>query len=271
MNINLFKMELYRYKNSMFIWLSLICGLIILDMALYEIFLKEGIIKSIEPVLKQPFIAPMLQGFGLEISKLSNVLGFYVIRNTPLILLLTGMFSILTAISLFANEEFEKTAEFLYTKPMTRTEIFISKASAVVTLIIVMNIISVLVGFASLEAFKTQDYSRNAFFIHSIYGLFTSLTFASMGFAFSSIAKRGRGLFAMSVGIVMGTYFLDIISKITKSTAFIGYISPFNYVDNNVLVDNYTLNPINSIIYISVILILTAFSFRSFLKKDILN
>ncbi len=271
MNYNLFKMELYRYKNSMLIWLVLICGLIILDMALYDIFLKEGMLKNLEPILNQPFLAPMLKGFGMEIEKLSNILGFYVIRNTPLILLLTGMFSILTAVSLFANEEFEKTAEFLYTRPMTRTEIFGAKVLACITLIFIMNTVAVLTGFISLEIFKTEDYEKTPFFIHSIYGFLTSLTFASIGLVISALAKRGRGLFALSVAIVMGTYFLDLISKVSDSTAYIGYISPFHFVDNDILVPDYTLNMLYTGIFIAAILILTLFSYLYFLKKDILN
>lgn len=271
MNRNLFFMEFSRYRNSMLIWTTLVSILIIVDLALFQIFLKEGIIKSIEPIINQPFLAPMMKGFGLEIQKLTNILGFYVIRNTPLILLLTGIFAILTSISLFANEEYEKTAEFLYTKPLTRSQIFISKVLSAFLLILLMNIFTILVGYFSLEIFKNQDYNKQSFFLHSIYGLFTSFTFASIGFTFASIAKRGRGLFALSVGIVMGAYFLDLMSKIAKSTEFIGYISPFFYVDNNILVENFTLNMQNSLIFISTITILTLFSYFKFLKKDFLN
>ncbi len=271
MNGNLFRMEFARYRNSMLIWTALVSILIIIDLALFQIFLKEGIIKSIEPIINQPLLAPMMKGFGLEIQKLTNILGFYVIRNTPLILLITGIFSILTSISLFANEEYEKTAEFLYTKPLTRSEIFASKVFAVVSLILIMNIITIAVGYFSLEIFKNQDYNKQSFFIHSIYGLFTSFTFAGFGLAFASVAKRGRGLFALSVGIVMGAYFLDLMSKVAKSTEFIGYISPFFYVDNNILVNDYTLNSNNTLIFISAILVLTLFSYRKFLKKDILS
>jgi ABC-2 type transport system permease protein len=255
----------------MFIWLALICGLIVLNMALFEIFLEEGILKNLEPLLNQPFLAPMLKGFGLEIEKLSNILGFYVIRNSPLIILLTGMFSILTSISLFANEEFEKTAEFLYTRPITRSEIFVSKVLACITLIFIMNTVAVLTGYISLEIFKTEDYEKTPFFIHSIYGFLTSLTFASIGFVISAVAKRGRGLFALSVAIVMGTYFLDLISKVSESTAYIGFISPFHYVDNDILVPDYTLNMLNTGIFVAIVLFLTLFSYLYFLKKDILN
>jgi ABC-2 type transport system permease protein len=255
----------------MLIWTALICGLIILDMALFQAFLNEGMFKSLEPVLNNPLLAPMLKGFGLEIEKLSDILGFYVIRNTPLILLLSGMFSILTSSSIFANEEYDKTAEFLYTRPITRTEIFISKVSACYILIIGIYIATLLTGYISLELFKTQDYNRASFFTHSIYGIFTSLSFASIGFLLSSFVKRGRGLFALSVGIVLGSYFLDLISKISESTKFIGYLSPFSYVDNNILVPDFSLSLINVTIFLITIIVLTTGSFLVFLRKDILN
>jgi|GEM_PF-4474839 len=61
MNYNLFKMELYRYKNSMLIWLTLICGLIVLNMALFEIFLEEGILKNIEPLFQSTLFSANAQ------------------------------------------------------------------------------------------------------------------------------------------------------------------------------------------------------------------
>jgi ABC-2 type transport system permease protein len=75
----------------------------------------------------------------------------------------------------------------------------------------------------------------------------------------------------MSIGIVLGTYFLDIISKITQKAEYIGFISPFKYVDTDVLVVNYSLNPNNVLFFLLVTVILTLLSVKLFLRKDILN
>ena len=264
-------MEIKRFKLSMLIWTIVLCSFIMLDMAFYQVFLKEGMFDKIKPILNSPIMAPMVKGFGVEFEKLTNVLGFYVIRNVPIIMLLTGIFSILNGTTIFANEEFEKTAEFLYTKPLTRTDIFISKSLTCFTLTTIINICVVIIGFVSLEIFKNSEYSRTTYFIHTIFGFLFSYLFAAAGFTLAVIAKRGRGLFPISVGIVLGTYFLDLISKTTKSAEFLGYISPFEYVDTNVLVSNYYIHTSNLLFFLLTTLILFIISFRIFLKKDILN
>jgi len=270
-NLNLYKMELSRFRGSMLVWAWAVGILIIIDMALFQVFLKEGMIDKIKPFMESPMMGPMMKGFGLDIQKLSDILGFYVIRNTPLILLLVGMFAVLTSNSIFANEEYEKTAEFLYTRPLTRLEIFLSKALACFTHIAIINVIIIIVGFVSLEIFKTQPYSHSTFFFFFFYGFLSAFIFTAIGFLIGLIPKRGRGTTALSVGIVMGTYFLDIISKVSKDSEFIGYISPFRYVDTNVLVDGYSLNPLNVTFFLAVTVVLTSLSLVIFTRKDILN
>jgi len=112
----------------------------------------------------------ILNAFGASIDQLSNVLGFYATRNAVFIMLLGSIFSIMLAAKTLSREEREKTAEFLLTKPITRTEVVGSKLAAYFSYLVLLNIVMVVVGYISLESFKGEsEYSLSTYLIHAFY------------------------------------------------------------------------------------------------------
>lgn len=68
----------------------------------------------------------------------------------------------------------------------------------------------------------------------------------------------------------MGGYFLDVLSKVTKSAAGIGYLSPFRFVDSGVLQPGYRFAWWRVLYFVGVSFVLFALSFLVYKKKDIL-
>jgi putative exporter of polyketide antibiotics len=64
-------------------------------------------------------------------------------------------------------------------------------------------------------------------------------------------------------------YFIYTLSKITEKAASLGYISPFRYVDVNVLGPDYKLWSWNLLYFVGISLVLTVISFRLYKRKDI--
>jgi ABC-type transport system involved in multi-copper enzyme maturation permease subunit len=56
------------------------------------------------------------------------------------------------------------------------------------------------------------------------------LFFACLGFFLPTVLKPKTNFMGISVGIVFGGYLLSALSKISSSTEWIGYFSPFNYI-----------------------------------------
>jgi ABC-2 type transport system permease protein len=60
-------------------------------------------------------------------SDLLSVLGFYSVNNIIYMMVLGSIFAIVLSSNILLKEEYNKTAEYLLTRPLTRTEIFFSK------------------------------------------------------------------------------------------------------------------------------------------------
>jgi ABC-2 type transport system permease protein len=270
-NTNLYFRELKRYRNFFLAWGISISVLIMMELAFYHIFMNEDLAKMMATFLENPFIKNMMTAFGTNLSVLTNALGYYAIRSAIYILLLGTFFSIMLAGKILAREEHEKTAEFLLAKPVTRLEVVWSKLGAFLTYLFLLSVMILFSGSISLEIFKGESvYRLSAFFVHSFYFFLLMLTFGAIGLFLSLLIKRGRPITNISIGLVFGGYLIDVLSKATQSASKFGYISPFKFMDSEVLRPDYCLEWWRVLYFLGISFVLIALTFIVYRKKDIL-
>jgi ABC-2 type transport system permease protein len=268
---NIFRKEIRLNRNSFFVWSATVSIVILLGMAFYPVLMEEQMLEQLTGFFENPFMKGILTAFGASIEVLTNILGFYSTRNAIFIMLLGGFFSILLAGKILAKEEREKSAEFLLAKPVTRSEIVWSKLFAYLTYLVLFNTFVLFAGLISLEIFKGKsDYSLAAFLIHTVYTFFLMLIFGAIGLYLSLWLKRGRSISNLSIGIIVGAYFVDAISKITPSVDKIGYLSPFKFVDSEVLRPGYGFEWWRILYFLGISVLLFVLTFVKYRKKDIL-
>jgi ABC-2 type transport system permease protein len=122
MNRNLFSMEMKRNLISLVSWAILISFLIVLTMSVFRTFVdnQSKILGMINLVPKG-----VLQFKGISsFDELFSVLGFYAVNNTIYMMVLGSIFAMVLSSNILLKEEYNKTAEYLLTRPLTRSEIF---------------------------------------------------------------------------------------------------------------------------------------------------
>lgn len=268
---NIYRMEIKRYRGALIAWCLSICALIVMGMAFFPVMVDEDIMKQITAFFENAFMKNLMAAFGASVDNLTNVLGFYTTRNAMFIMLLGSFFSIMLAGKILAREEHDKTAEFLISRPVTRIEILGSKLAAYLTCLLALNAATVLVGFLSIELFKGEsEYRISAFLIHSFYSFLLMLSFGAIGLFLSLLIKRGRPTTGICIGIVVGGYFFDSLSRITPAADWIGYLSPFKFLDSGVMRPDYGLEWWRVLYFTAASLLLFGLTFWIYRKKDIL-
>jgi ABC-2 type transport system permease protein len=267
MNRNLFLKELQRNVSSLIIWMIIISLLITLTMSVYHTFLENQ-----SKVLGMMSLVPKgaLQFKGISnFSDLFSTLGFYAVNNIIYMMVLGSIFSIVLSSNILLKEEYNKTAEYLLTRPLTRSEIFFSKLAVVFLYVFILNLVTVLVGFICIEIVKTGSFSIRVFLILSLYTLLLNLLFAAIGLFFSTLVKRPKPITTFSIGLVLIFYFIYTFSKITESAAKIGFLSPFKFVNVDVVNPAYKLEFLNLLYFIGITLLLIWLSHMFYNRKDI--
>jgi ABC-2 type transport system permease protein len=267
MNQNLFRKEFRRNLLSLVIWTGIICILVIFTMSLYHTFTQNR--KQIMGLLV--FIPDAILKFrGVSnMEDIFSVLGYYSANNIVYMLLLGSIYSIVLSFNILLKEEYGKTAEYLLTKPVSRTEIISTKLLVVIVNILLLNIITSVAGYLSMNAVKTTPFNTGSFFILCIYTLFLNLLFAAAGLFLSVLIRRARPSTTMAIGLVLVCYFLYNISKIADSAKMLGYLSPFSYVKVDVLDKNYGLDPSHVVYFLGISVCLFVASFLLYKRKDI--
>jgi ABC-2 type transport system permease protein len=267
MNRNLFLKEMRKNALSLIAWMIAITLLISLTMAVYRTFVENQ-----SKILGMMSLVPKgaLQFKGISnFNDLISVLGFYSVNNIIYMMVLGSIFSIVLASNILLKEEYNKTAEYLLTRPLTRSEIFFSKLAVILLCVFLLNLVTALAGFICMELVKTGPFSIRAFLILSLNTLLLNLLFGAIGLFLSTLVKRPKPITTFSIGLVLFFYFIYTLSKITESAAKIGYLSPFKFVNMDAINPEYKLDFWQFLYFIGISLLLIGLSYRLYNRKDI--
>lgn len=260
-------MELKKNLLSLIVWTVVISLLISLTMSVYTTFVENQ-----SDIMGMMNLVPKgaLQFKGISnFEDLLSVLGFYAANNVIYMMLLGSIFATVLGSNILLKEEYNKTAEYLLTRPLTRSEIYFSKLCVLLLYVFIINLVTSMTGLLCMNIVQEESFSIKAFFILSLYTLLLNILFGAIGLFISVMVKRPKPITTFSIGLVLIFYFIYTLSKITESAEKIGYLSPFKFVSTDAINPDYTLNLLNLIYFIGISLFLIILSHRLYRRKDI--
>ena len=267
LNRNLFIREVKSNAFNLLLWMMVISALIAVTMSVYPTFLSNQ-----SKVMGMLGLIPKeaLQFKGItNVADLTSVLGFYEANNVIYMMVLGSIFAMVLSCNILLKEEYNKTAEYLLTRPVTRGEIFFTKLSVLFFYVFALNLVTTLIGFISMKFVEQSSFSAKAFMILSLYTLLLNVLFGAAGLFISVLGKRPRPITTLGIALVLVLYFVFTLSKITESASKIGYLSPFKYVRTDVMNKSYGLDLWHLLYFGGISFLLIAAAFRIYRRKDI--
>ncbi len=261
--MNIFLHELKSYRKSAFIWALSMAALSVMYIFIFiglgkDIAEFQGIIDKLPDMVKK-----LLSVYTDTLSTLEGFYSFVFVY----ILLCGAIQAMNLGVSIISKEIREKTADFLLTKPVARTEIMTSKLAAAVVSLIITNAIYVALTLTSTLAVKTE-FSIKILLMISATLIFIQLIFMALGVVIAVLAGKIRSVIAISLSTVFGFFILNMFGSVIGEKA-IRYITPFKYFDFGYIVKNSAYELSYIIIGTAFILITVAASYMIYTKKDI--
>lgn len=262
--MNIFLHELKSYRKSTIIWSISLAALVILFLSLFP-----ALTKDIEEVKKlmEGFPEAVRNGMGIVFDNFGTIPGYYAFPIS-FVILIGAIQAMILGTSIVSKEVREKTVDFLLTKPVTRVQILTSKVLAVVTSLVITNVIYNISATLMANAVKKDDYSFKIFFMISITLLFVQLIFMSLGIMISVIVPKIKSAVPISLGTVFAFYFLSFLST-TASDDALRYLTPFKYFDPSYIVKNSAYEVRFVVISLVFIVASITASYVIYCKKDI--
>ncbi|MCR9172443.1 MAG: ABC transporter permease [bacterium] len=265
MNWNLYFTEVKRNRKNLITWTLIAVGFTALVVSIFPTMEDMG--QDLAELMSKlpPEIA---KAMGMDAETWTNILGFYSTYYGIYIILLVGIFCMSTGATIVSKEERDRTSEFLLTRPLSRKQIFNEKMLAMLSLTFIIFTIQTIVATTLVFIFGS-NVNWSAFATMHIHGLILILFFTCLGVLISFFFQPKKNFMGMVVGIIFGSYFLNAVSRTAESIEWLGYFSPFHYLDFDPLNPEYSANWIGMAVMVVISAGFLFAAFRLFEKKDI--
>lgn len=262
--MNIIKRELRSNLKSTIIWSASMIFLVFVWMIEYESFANNPQINDLLDSMPQG----LLEALGMGNMTLSSLGGFIGAIGLYLYLLL-GIQAVLLGSSIIAKEERDRTAEYLFTLPVSRKQVIKSKLLAAIINLIILNLVTLAITIVS-----SMNYEKDQGFYKFIGLLFLSIfmvqmIFLSIGMLVASINKNHKKSGNISVTILMVTFIISSLINIVDKLDFLKYITPFKYFDADLLLYEARMEPVFIILSILIIAAGIGGSFIFYPKRDL--
>jgi len=262
--MNIFLHELKAYWKSTLIWTFSLGAMALIFFGLYPSFSKD--IEQFKSML-EGYPEAIRRGMGISLDNFGSILGYYAFPFT-FILLIGAIQAMNLGTSIVSKEVRDKTADFLLTKPITRTRILTGKIMAVVTSLAITNVVYVSIASLIASAVKNEDFSLKLFIMISLSLFFVQLIFMSLGIILSVLLPRIKSVLPISLATVFLFYFLSFLSSNTADDK-LRFVTPFKYFDPVRIVETNTYEPLFLMITVVFIVSTLTASYLIYIKKDI--
>ena len=114
------------------------------------------------------------------------------------------------------------------------------------------------------------DSDFNRFLALSMLALFIiQMVFLAVGFFLGCSMKQYKRAGAVAIAVLLGTYFLSIISGMHENLEFLAFLSPFTYFDPVVILNESTIDVAYVLLSLGIIAVLVTGGYITYARRDL--
>jgi ABC-2 type transport system permease protein len=265
MSATIYRHEFLSRLTSMIIWSVAVLAIVVLFFSLYPGFAAQTEVIS---QMWAKFPPALRAAFNMDKLDITSVLGFYgfLLMFVQLCLAIqAGNYGF----GLVSIEENEMTADFLLTKPVSRSQVLISKLLAALSSMFLTTLVAWAGTLIAITLYiGGRTYDQTTLFLLMISLPIFQVFFLSVGLAVSLIVKRVRSVTPYSLALGFGTYVLAAFSGVLGEVK-LELITPFKHFDPAYIVQHGALDTPLVLLDVAVTLIALAFSYWLYIRRDI--
>ncbi len=265
MSATIFNYEFRARLRSVIIWSIGIGILVVFFSSIFQSFAQQAALVN---ELLSKFPPELLAAFGLGSIDLTSLLG-YLSFLFIFVQLCLAIQASNYGFGLVSVEENELTADFLMTKPVSRSQVLTSKLLAVLSSLLITDVIVWVVTLLCIVIFSGgASYNRGTLALLFASMIIFQLVFLALGLVISLLVRRVRSVTPYGLGLAFGMYIINGFSGMLGDVK-LEYITPFKHLDPMNIVQNNGYNPSLVLLDAAVIVICVALSYWLYLRRDI--
>lgn len=218
----IYKHEIKLLYKTFLIWTLAVGGMCFVCILLFNSMKEEmeGMAESFSQM------GAFADAFGMSQLSIATLAGFYATEVGTVHSLGGAMFAAIISTVMLSKEEDGHTSEFLFTLPIAREKVITSKLLAILSNVVMFNVISVGAYFLGIVILG-EDISYERFFLYHGMQLLMHLEVAGICFGLSAFMKKNK--LGLGLGIVMIFYAFDLMARMIPDLKYYKLLTPFSY------------------------------------------
>jgi len=262
--MNIFLRELKANLKSLLVWGGIVILFVSIGIAKFSAY--EGNPEMLAILDQMP--PGLLAAFNFDAFNLTTITGFFGVMFTYFALLLS-ISAAMWGSDIISKEERDRTVEFTLALPVPRSRLVTAKTLAAAVNCIGLLIITWGVFLANVAKYH-PDSQFYAFMSLCMLALFIlQMIFLAVGVFLGCAMKHYRRVNSVAVSLLLGTYFLSIVSGLNKDLGFLRYSSPFTYFDPAALLHESKIDVTFVWLSAGIIVVCMVGAYVSYSKRDL--
>lgn len=262
--MNIFVRELKANLKSLLIWGVIVILFVTIGISKFSAYYGNPEMLAILDAMP----AALVSAFNFRAFNLTTISGFYGVMFTYFALLLS-IAAAMWGSDIISKEERDKTVEFALTLPVTRSLLVTAKTLAALVNCIGLLLITWGASLVSAAQYQPDSEFYNFLSLCMLAIFIMQLTFLAIGIFLGCAMKQYKRASSVAVSLLLGTYFLSIISGLNENLEFLKYFSPFKYFDAGVLLHESTIDLGFVWLSLAIILVSMVGAYLTYARRDL--
>lgn len=251
----------FEFKNNLKFILAWTLAIIVVTGVFISFYpLVSNDIDSFAEIMKN-YPAAIQKMFGFNPDLLTDILGYYSSFAFTFVLLFSAICASILGFSILSKDLINKSAEFLYAKPIKRSMIVIYKALSGLLLIMFLNMFVLLINYSMLSMIGSFDML--SYLLVTLVIFFIQVSFYSISLFISHFMKVKS-----SIATGLGVTFMFYIGGVALSNDFRAVI-PFKYFNMLDIINNKTYDLFYVLLVFMLFLVSVITGILVYNKKDL--
>lgn len=243
--MNVFWHELRGRRKGQIGWMVAIIVFMLLSVVKFDSLTQDA---AASQELLQQFPATVQAIFGMSGLDLSTLSGYFGVLFIYILIILSIHAGMLGS-GILADEERDRTTEFILVKPRSRTAIVTAKLLAGVVYVAALWLVVVLTTWAAVLTMKdTGDFMHDFWNFMIALGV-TQLTVFVLGSFAAALTKNPKVPARLVAIIVFVSYLIFALIKMTPDLDGLKYVSLFWYFDAANIIGDGRIQPLSFVVF----------------------
>ncbi len=262
--MNVFWHDLRSNRRSTVLWSLSLAVLAVLFLSMFPSFTKD--VEASQKILSNLPVA-LRDALGISLSNFFTVIGFFSYLFT-FVSVAGSIQAMNLGVGIVSKEESGKTADFLLTKPISRSSVISQKLLAAVCALLATSVSFVIAAYLTALTVSKDSFDSTPFLLIAVSLFLIQLVFLVLGLLFSVIFPRIKSVISVSLPTVFAFFVISSIGSVIGSD-LVRYVTPFKFFEPSYIVQHSNYEAKFVLIEIGFLIVTTWLAYVLFNRKDI--